>query len=103
MPNAKVAGVVVNPLDVLGPALRDAIEQIVADEVERRLAEIDARPAEQPSPYLSVEEAAAYLRCSRQRVYDLLSARRLTRIKDGSRTLLARSEVEEYLNGRRTK
>jgi len=63
----------------------------------------DAGNSAPESPYLSAEEAAAYLRCSRQRVYDLLSARRLTRIKDGSRTLLARSEVEEYLNGRRTK
>jgi len=61
------------------------------------------------SPYMTIEEAAEYLRCGydededgtrrvkRQRVDDLLSQRRLTRIKDGSRTLVSRTEVEEHL------
>ncbi len=92
-----------NPLDVLGPALREAIAQLIDERVEQRLAEIDARPAE-PSPYLSVEETATYMRCSKQRVHDLTSSGRLRRVKDGTRTLLERSEVEQYLtNGRRTK
>ena len=62
------------------------------------------------SPYMTVEEAAEYLRCGydededgtrrvkRQRVDDLLSQRRLTRIKDGSRTLVLRSEIEQHLH-----
>jgi hypothetical protein len=33
--------------------------------------------APDPSPYLTVSEAAAYLHASRQRIYDLLSSRRL--------------------------
>jgi excisionase family DNA binding protein len=49
------------------------------------------------SPYMSVLEAAEYLRCSRQRIYDLLSARRLTRHKDGRRPLILRSELEQYV------
>jgi excisionase family DNA binding protein len=49
------------------------------------------------SPYMTTEEAAEYLRCDRQRVYDLLSQRRLTRIKEGSRTLVSRAELEQYL------
>jgi excisionase family DNA binding protein len=49
------------------------------------------------SRYLTIPEAAEYLRCKRQRVYDLLSARTLSRYKDGSRTLLSRAEVEEYV------
>lgn len=48
-------------------------------------------------PYLSVTEAPAYLRCKRQRVYDLLSAGTLTRVKDGSRTLVSRAEIENHL------
>ncbi len=50
-----------------------------------------------PSLYLTVPEAAGLLRCKRQRVDDLLSQRRLTRVKDGRRTLLLRAEVEQYL------
>jgi len=57
------------------------------------------------SPYMTIVETAEYLRCSRQRVDDLLSARRLERVKDGARTLIRRSDLDAYLddggNGRR--
>jgi excisionase family DNA binding protein len=55
------------------------------------------------SPYMTALEAADYLRCSRQRIYDLLSQRRLTRHKDGARTLISRAEIDAYVreNGRR--
>lgn len=49
------------------------------------------------SPYLTVVEAAEYLRCGRQRIYDLLSSRRLTRFKDGSRVLLERKELDRLV------
>lgn len=58
-------------------------------------------PVEEPpesSPYLTVAEAAVYLRSSRQRVYDLVSSRRLPRHKDGSRVLIRRSDLVAYLN-----
>jgi excisionase family DNA binding protein len=69
------------------------------EEIARRaaaLAQLDLRPPP-PSPYLTIPEAAAYLRCKRQRVDDLLSQRRLGRVKEGGRTLIARSELEAYL------
>jgi excisionase family DNA binding protein len=50
-----------------------------------------------PSPYLTVAEAAAYLRASRQRVYDLLSSRRVPRHRDGARVLISRAELDAYL------
>jgi excisionase family DNA binding protein len=50
--------------------------------------------AEPPSPYLTTLEAAEFLRCSRQRIHDHLSAGRLTRLKEGRRTLVWRGEVE---------
>jgi excisionase family DNA binding protein len=55
------------------------------------------------SPFMSIPEAAEYLRCRRQRVDDLLSMGRLSRVKEGSRTLVRRSEVEALLrtDGRR--
>lgn len=52
----------------------------------------------EPSPYLTVPEAAEYLRSSRQRVYDLLFSRRLPRVKDGSRVLIRRTDLDAYLN-----
>lgn len=51
------------------------------------------------SPYMTIPEAAEFLRCRRQRVDDLLCQRRLQRVKDGSRTLIARAELEAYLAG----
>jgi excisionase family DNA binding protein len=87
----------VNARDVLGPALRDAIEQLVDERVEQRLAEIGATKHEHQSPLLTIPETAELLRCKRQRVDDLLCSRRLTRIKEGSRTLIARDEIDQYL------
>jgi excisionase family DNA binding protein len=51
------------------------------------------------SPYLTIPEAAAYARCKRQRIDDLLSSRRLTRYKDGRRTLILKAELEARLQG----
>jgi excisionase family DNA binding protein len=67
--------------------------------VAARVAELlaDREPHGPVSPYFTPAEAAEYLRSDRQRVYDLLSAGRLTRFKDGSRVLVARSELERYL------
>jgi excisionase family DNA binding protein len=50
------------------------------------------------SPYLTVQEASEYLRCKPQRVHDLLSQGRLTRFKDGGRTLVSRAEIEAWLD-----
>jgi excisionase family DNA binding protein len=74
------------------------------EEIARRaavLAGLDLRPRPL-SPYLTIPEAAAYLRCKRQRVDDLLSQRRLSRVKDGGRTLVLRAELEAYLRGEPT-
>lgn len=76
------------------PELIEAVARRAAELVVELLA---ARPAAPPSPYMTVPEAAEFLRCSRQRVDDLLSQRRLRRFKDGARTLVSRAEVEAYL------
>jgi excisionase family DNA binding protein len=84
------------PLTLTVPAeLLDALaDRAAAITLER----IDAA-ARAASPYLTVAEAAGYLRCKPQRVYDLLSARRLTRYKDGRRVLVSRAELDAYLDG----
>jgi excisionase family DNA binding protein len=55
------------------------------------------RDPEPESEYLTIPEAAELLRCKRQRIYDLLSQRRIPRVKDGTRTLLRRSDLDAYL------
>jgi excisionase family DNA binding protein len=68
--------------------------------IARRAAELLAaqqRPDRPASPLLTIPEAAELLRCKRHRIDDLLSQRRLTRYKDGSRTLVSRDEVEAYI------
>src|SRR5687767_5261735 len=80
-----------------------ALPQVFIEAVARRAAEIVLDQLDQrhqaTSPYLTVKEAAAHLRCSRQRVYDLLSSGQLSRKKDGARVLVSRTEIEEHLDG----
>jgi excisionase family DNA binding protein len=79
----------------------------IVDEIARRVAllladQLHLAENEAASDYLSVVEAAEVLRARRHRVDDLLSRGVLTRIKDGSRTLIARKELEDYLAGKPT-
>jgi excisionase family DNA binding protein len=75
------------------------LDRIASQAARIVLEHVRGAPA---SPYLTIPEAAELLRCRRQRVDDLLSQRRLTRVKDGGRTLIARSELEPYLRGEPT-
>ena len=76
----------------------------VADRAEAMLRErLDGLAVgRELSPYLTVAEAADLIRSRPQRVYDLVSSGRLSRFKDGSRTLVLRAEVERWLAGERT-
>jgi excisionase family DNA binding protein len=84
-----VSGEIIVALD---PAVTESVAVRAAAIVLERL-----RQADPVSPYMTVAEAAAYARCKRQRIYDLLSSRRLTRYKDGSRALILRAELEAHL------
>ncbi len=75
----------------------DEAIQALAEMVYERLATRDAVTA--LSPYMTIREAAEYLRCSRQRIDDLLSSQRLTRHKEGRRTLVRRAEIERHVGG----
>ena len=80
---------------LIDDATLDAIAKRASDVVLESLAVMST-----DSPYLTVGEAAAFLRAKPQRVYDLLSSHRLTRFKDGRRVLIARAEIENYLTSR---
>lgn len=45
-------------------------------------------------PLLRIEDAAAYRGVSRTRIYSMLRAGELTRVKDGGRTLVSRGELD---------
>jgi excisionase family DNA binding protein len=80
--------------------LEDLLERIIEEAAERASEKVLARlaqPTNPTSPYLSTAEAATYLCCKPQRVHDLLSSGKLQRFKDGSRTLVSRSELEAYV------
>ena len=71
----------------------------LVDEIAERAAERVREHLAGPGAWLTVDEAAAYARCSRQRVYDLRSCGRLPRTGDGSRVLVRRSDLDNYLAG----
>lgn len=75
--------------------LDDAALDTLAAMVAERLAA--TAPAE-PEPWISVDDAAAYLACSKRRVYDLVQQRRIPFAKDGSRLLFRRSEIDAALD-----
>ena len=81
---------------VLPPEMIEVVAKAVAAKLVVPTTPVVEREAPE-SPYMTVPEAAAYLRCSRQRVDDLLSSRRLARVKEGRRTLVRRDAIEAYL------
>src|SRR3954453_7476972 len=90
------------PTTLVVPGASERLLAELAEAVAERAAELVLERLGQPaevgsSPYLNVGEAAAYLRCERQRIYDLLSSRRLTKLKDGSRVLVLRAELDALI------
>jgi hypothetical protein len=84
----------VSALAFLSAAARAELEQLIEEKVAERVAQLAPAPVGS-SPYMTIPEAA--VRCKRQRIDDLLSSGRLTRHKDGARTLVARGEVEGHI------
>ncbi|MDP9417215.1 MAG: helix-turn-helix domain-containing protein [Actinomycetota bacterium] len=92
----RVSAVVRALLAELDEQALDQLAELLAPRLAERIA-----PAT-TSPWLDVDEAAAYLRCSRQRIYDLRHAGDLTPHRDGRRLLFRRDDLDAYLNGRST-
>jgi excisionase family DNA binding protein len=74
--------------------LTDADLDLLAERLAPRLAAMQPAPAD---GWLTVPEAADYLRCPTSRIYALTSAGRIPYVKDGSRTLFRRSELDVWL------
>jgi excisionase family DNA binding protein len=69
------------------------------DAIARRVAELlDPSPRSQDGePWIGVVAAAGHLACKPQRIYDLVSQRRLPFRRDGRRVLFRRSDLDGYL------
>lgn len=72
----------------------EAIE-VIAARVAEILAGMDQARAERASEeaLLTPDEAATFLRCKRQRIYDLISQRRLPAMREGGRRLIRRADL----------
>jgi len=79
----------------LSPEVIEAIAQ-------RAAAIVDQRAAEERSPWLTVAEAADYLRWPKQRLYKLTAARDgIPHRRHGNRILFRWDELDEWLDGHR--
>ena len=65
---------------------------------EKVAARMGAAPANSPVPDLMTPaEAAEYLRCAKRRIYDLASAGRLPRLREGGRLLVRRADLDRLV------
>lgn len=79
--------------------LGQLLDAVLEDVAQRSAAIVLERLGDQRSPYLTVDEAADYIRASRQRIYDLRRDGRLSRVGDGTRALVLRAELDELVLG----
>jgi excisionase family DNA binding protein len=68
-------------------------------EIAERAAALVSASAPAVSPWLNVAEAAERLRCSKDRIYDLIALGRLHPRRDGRRVLLHRDDLDAYIEG----
>lgn len=75
----------------------DAMERFIEQVVERVIARIgDVRQSEDPDEWMTTPEAAAYLKVSKQRLYDLNTARELRPFKVGRNNRYKRSQLDAF-------
>ena len=88
------------------PGVPDRIRSTVYLEVDGRTisllaslvaAELATQASHEEDRWLSVDEAAEYIRSPPSRIYDLVAQRRIRFAKDGRRVLSRRSWLDAYL------
>ena len=79
------------------PSLSLAIPDEFVEVVVQRVTQAVLANLPAGDGYLDVGGAAAFLACSKNRIYALTSSKRLPYYKDGSRLLFDRSELREYV------
>jgi excisionase family DNA binding protein len=90
-------------MSTLAAALLDSLDEAALDALAERLAPrllacLGRNDAD--SPWLNAQQAAEYLACSRDRLYDLVQLAKLDPRRDGRRLLFRRSDLDAYLETR---
>src|SRR3954447_24223393 len=73
--------------------------QLIAALAQQVAEQLGVSPLGDTSPWLTVDEAAEYLRCSKQAVYDRVHQNALQPGRDGRRLLFHRDTLDAYLRG----
>jgi excisionase family DNA binding protein len=84
-------------IDALISEMDDAALDALADRLAPRLAQRLGQP-NSTSPWLNADDAAGYLACSRDRLYDLVQVGKLKPSRDGRRLLFRSGELDAYLD-----
>lgn len=77
--------------------LDDDTLRVLADRLAPLLASRPTTRDDAGNPWLNAGEAARYLACSRDRLYDLVQLGKLTPHRDGRRLLFRRTDLDAYL------
>jgi excisionase family DNA binding protein len=86
----------------IAAALLAELDDSALDELAERLApRLAARlvSTQDSRPWLNAEQAAEYLTCSRERLYDLVQLHKLEPCRDGRRLVFKRTDLDAYLTG----
>jgi excisionase family DNA binding protein len=76
---------------------RALLDEIAADpKAIERLRELIGPPRDD-GHWIGAHEAAEYLGCKPQRIYNLVNERRVPHARDGSRLLFRRAELDEWV------
>ena len=78
-----------------GLVVTDELLDAVADRVVLRLGAKHQQQQEQQ--WMNADEAAAHLRCNRQRLYNLVADRRIPHEHEGKRLLFDRAALDEWV------
>ena len=82
----------------LGAVIRDLVERLVDERLDLRLEEFAAGASANGSPWLSISEAAEYMRVSERKVQRVISSGRLRSTTLGRRRLLHRDDLDAFMS-----
>jgi excisionase family DNA binding protein len=65
---------------------------------QSKFTQLKTQPRPQLEKYLTVAEAASYLKCAKPTLYQMVSERTVPFIKNGSRTLFDTADLNEWMS-----
>ena len=81
--------------DLVAPEIVEALDRHIEERVREVIAECDTNTSPQ---WLSIEEASTHLRVSPRTLHRLLRSQRIRAESVGRRRVIARTELDRYMN-----